>query len=121
MQGNGGMHEVRDSDGAGVDVLLLVEHDAKIFVLRHLFELLQVRRGADFVDIAEGHDILGARSIIEVDAALAAAADRSDVQFVVKRLVAERAERWHAAVSAGRHSSGQKRPKKEMASGNIVD
>ena len=46
MQGHRGMHEVGDADGARVDVFLLVEHDAEIFIFGELFELLHVRRGA---------------------------------------------------------------------------
>ena len=92
VQSYGRVHEVGNGDGAGVDVFLLFEHRAKISVHRQLFEFLEIRGRAVLVDIAEGHDVFRTGRVVQVRATLAAAANRGDVQLVIKRLVAERAQ-----------------------------
>ena len=56
-------------DDDGLDVLLLLEHDAEVGVLRNLGELVgEAVRGAGFIDVAEGDDVL-AGDVVEVGAA----------------------------------------------------
>ena len=84
------MHEIGNSDGHSVDVLaFLVEHDAEVFVEGKLLVALDTGLGAFEIDIAEGHDVLGAGGAVQVAAALAATADSRDIQFVVVRLIAQ--------------------------------
>ena len=50
----------------GVDVLaFLLEHHAEIFVLGLLLELLEIGSRARFVHVAERHDVLGLRGVVE--------------------------------------------------------
>ena len=105
----------------GVDVLaFLLEHHAEIFVLGLLVELLEVGRGARFIHIAQRHDVLGARGVVEIHSALAAAADRSHVELIVEGLVPQRPERRHAAVTRQRNRPRQETAVEKMPSGNTV-
>ena len=102
VQADGGMHVIGYADGAGVDVLaFLVEHDAEIFVFGRFVELAEVLSGALGVDVAKRNDVLGLGDLVEDDSALSAAADGSDVELVVERLVAESFEGWDATVAGG--------------------
>ena len=107
-KGHRGMHEIGDSDGDRVDVLLfLVEHDAEVLIEGKLLVALDTGRGAIEIHIAEGHDVLRPGGAVQVSTALAAAADGRDIQFVVVRFVAEGSQRGHAAEARGRHRAGQ--------------
>ena len=52
--------------------------------------------------------------------ALAAGADRGDVQLLVGGLVPELLQRWHAAEAAGGNGARQQRAEEEMASGKRI-
>ena len=116
-----GVHEIRNADGDGVDVLaFLLEHHAEIFVLGLLVELLEVGRRPRFIHIAQRHDVLGLRRVVEIHAALPPAADRSHVELIVEGLVPQRPERRHAAVTCQRNRSRQETSVEKMPSGNTV-
>jgi len=116
-----GMHEVRNPDGAGVDVLpFSIEHHAEVFVFGRLVEALQIRRGAVLVHIAQGDDIFRSRRIQQIHATLSSTADGRHVELFIERLVAQRFERWHTAVTTGRNRAGEQRSEEEMTSGNSV-
>ncbi len=118
---DGGVHEVRHADRTGVDVLaLLVEHDAEVFVFGGLLVALQVCAGAGFVHVAQRYDVFRARGIVQVHAALPAAANGGDVQFLVERLIAESPQRRNAAEARAGHRAGQQRTEKEMPSRDTV-
>jgi hypothetical protein len=115
------VHEIRNPDGARVDVFaFLLQHHAEIFVLGLLVELLEVGRRARFIHIAQRHDVLRARRIVEIRAALPPAADRGHVELIVEGLVPQRPERRHTAVSGRRYRPGQETSEEKMPSGNTV-
>ncbi len=76
---------------------------------------LNVARSALVIHVAERHDVLRGAAH-DVALALAPGADRRDVELLVGRFVAHRAERWHAAESAGRNDASQQGAKEEVPS-----
>ncbi len=88
-QGHCGVHKIGNTDSACIDVLsFLIQHHAEIAIERKFLKSLHVRRGAVQVDIAQRHNIFSAGSIVQVHAALPSAADRRDIQLIVKRFIA---------------------------------
>ena len=67
------------------------------------------------VHIAQSDDVFG-RAAIDVARSLAACADRGDVQFLVRRFVAQRLQRRNAAEAANWNCARQKRADKKMSS-----
>ena len=62
-----GVHEIGNADGDGIDILaFLLEHDAEIFVLGLLVELLEIGGRARFIHVAERDDVLGLRGVVEI-------------------------------------------------------
>jgi len=85
-QGRGAGHGVlmvRGADDDGVDVALLVEHDAEILILGRVGEAPVGSGRPALIDIAQGNDVLGGRHTRQVGAAPAADADEGDIEPVI--------------------------------------
>src|SRR5581483_1955441 len=74
----------RDHDG--LDVFLLLEHDAEIVVLGGLGKAFEGLAGAAFVDVAQGDDVFRLRQGVEIAATPAASADDGDVESIARFL-----------------------------------
>ena len=110
--GGGGVHVVGAGDEDGVDVLVLIQHDAEILVFRRVGKLFEGAFGAFVIGIAEGDDVL-AGAAVQVREALAAGTDGGDVELLRRRLVAKGLER-----GGGIDRTGGERAVEEMATGN---
>jgi hypothetical protein len=113
---------VGNTDGDRIDVLtFFFQHHAIVFVLGLSFELAEVDGSARFIHIAERNDVFGLRRIVEIHSSLSAATNGGNVEFVVERFVAERAERRHAAESGRGNCPGEETSEEEeLASGDKV-
>ena len=115
-EGDGGVHEVGDGDGDGVDVLaFFIEHRAEVAIDGQLFEALHGRGSAVEIDVAEGDDVLGGGGFAENFGSATAAADGGDVEFVVEGLIAEGAEGGDAAEAGRGDGTGEEGPEEEIA------
>ena len=80
-----GVCVVRRGDDDRVDVLLLVEHDAKVLVPRRLGIFLELSLGPLVIDVAQGDDVLAQPGDgVGIARALAAGADDRDIELVVR-------------------------------------
>ncbi len=86
--GGGGVHVIGAGDEDGVDLLVLVEHDPEVLVLRGVGEEFEGAFGAFVVGVAEGNDVL-AGAAVDVGEAFAAGADGGDVELLRGGFIAE--------------------------------